>query len=99
MVDQNKLLADEGLEPLEEMTPEIRKTYTEEQNRERARKLEKIIRWAHISDKDMFDRILKNPDNLPGIAGRQLIRQAVLGSRSGKKPTSEEVSHNERHCV
>jgi len=88
-------------EPLEEMTPEKRKAYTEEQNRQRDGKIRKGMKWMGVSDNDAYrvmseesrDVIAQKPDMkermLKNLSPSELIKLCNLGDKDACKVAEE----------
>ena len=89
------------LEPLEEMTPEKRKAYTEEQNRQRDEEVRKRMKLMGVSDNDAYrviseeskDVIAQKPDMkermLKNLSPTELIKLCNLGDKDACKVAEE----------
>ncbi len=67
-----------GLEPLENMTEEKRKTFTEEENKLRDGQVDKIEDFFRVSDNDRWRRLRKTEVNLDIISGKPEMISRVL---------------------
>lgn len=85
LAEEKKTETPAGPQPLEPMTEEKRKTWTEEQNRARDAEVDKRIDPTGATDNDLYRRVAKSKANITNIAKKTEMRGEVFDTITDKE--------------